>query len=153
MERGRERRALKEAAMQIIMCARTYPAYHPKAGQPTGFRKAILEGRKVHTLRRSAGGRHSGAQVSLREWSGRPYASRQVEFARCGILIEPLTIAGLPWWHSSIVNLAHCDGFDDPRDFAAWFRAQPAGPVHFTGVCIFFDSLQPIHQPGKDTPC
>jgi len=128
--------------MKYIMCAKTYPAYHPKAGQPTGFRESILSGRKVHTLRQSAGNRKTGDTVSLREWEGRPYASKQVEFARCRITVEVLRINGVPAWDPGVVNLAHCDGFDDPQDFANWFRAQPAGLVYFDGACIYFEDVE-----------
>lgn len=129
--------------MKYIMVARVFPHDHPKAGQPTGFRESILSGRKIHTLRQSAGNRKTGNIVSLREWAGRPYASKQVEFARCWIYVDPLTIDGAPAWHPEVVNVAHCDGFDDPQDFANWFRANPAGLIHFDGVCIYFMDVQP----------
>jgi len=141
--------------LKYIMCAKTYPAYHPKAGQPTRFRESTLAGRKVHTLRRSAGNRRTGDLVSLRQWAGRPYASRQEEFAQCRIVVDPLTIDGVGVWEPEIVNIAHCDGFDDPRDFAAWFRADATGGlVYFRGVCIYFEdvTLNVVDQTEMDMP-
>jgi hypothetical protein len=129
--------------MKYIMIAKTFPTHHPKKGLPTGFREAILSGLKIHTLRKSAGNRKTGDVISLREWDGRPYASRQVEFARCGIVVDRVTIKRVPAWDTEIVNIAHCDGFDDPQDFANWFRAQPDGLVSFDGVCIYFEDVQP----------
>ena len=129
--------------MKYIMCAKTYPAYHPKAGQPTGFRESILAGRKIHTLRQSAGNRKTGDTVSLREWEGRPYASRQVEFAQCRIIVDALTITGVPVDDWVVSNIARCDGFNDPLDFALWFTKGKPGLVHFDGVCIYFEDVSP----------
>lgn len=129
--------------MKYIMCSKTFPAYHPKAGQVTGFRESILSGRKIHTLRQSAGNRKTGDQVSLREWDGRPYASKQIEFARCRILVDQLTITGVPADSGEFGNIARCDGFDDPVDFANWFTRGKPGLVHFDGVCIYFQNVHP----------
>jgi hypothetical protein len=84
--------------------SRSYPSYHPKAGQPTHFVKAIMNslypampapksavmlydeprflqvGAKHHTIR--AGHRwKAGDWFSPRVWSGKPYASKQITFA------------------------------------------------------------------------
>lgn len=95
---------------RIITFSRTFPSYHPKAGQPTYFvekiwkslcgvsneytdpfmtdeyKKSIVwgyqlvEGIKHHTIR--AG--HSfnvGDKLSPRVWSGKPYRSKMIQFA------------------------------------------------------------------------
>lgn len=143
--------------MKYIMVAKFFPAYHPKAGRPTGFSESILSGRKIHTLRQSAGNRKTGDLVSLREWAGRPYASPQIEFARCWIIVDPLTIVAFPADNPAdnpeIANIAECDGFDDPVDFVNWFTRARPGFVHFDGVCIYFMDVLSIPKclSGKDS--
>lgn len=96
----------------VITLAKTFPAGHPKVGQPTYFREkvdAALNGHehaavktdkngwmsveysaKIHTIRtnvalwaRRMNEVEAGeACLSIREWSGRPYNSKQVEIAR-----------------------------------------------------------------------
>lgn len=96
----------------VITLANTFPAGHPKVGQPTYFREkvdAALNGHehaavktdkngwmsveysaKIHTIRtnvalwaRRMNEVEAGeACLSIREWAGRPYLSKQVEIAR-----------------------------------------------------------------------
>lgn len=94
--------------MKYIMCSRTFPKEHRKAGQPTHFVEKIeacladiIPGwgmsktftlhewepyynctmPKGHTIR--AGSRFKpGEMASLRVWSGAPYRSKQIEFAQ-----------------------------------------------------------------------
>jgi len=131
--------------MKYIMCAKRFPVSHPKAGQPTGFREAILSGRKIHTLRQSAGNRKTGDTVSLREWEGRPYASKQVEFAHCEIKVVNRFIAGHPS-HTFIADVAHHDGFADPVDFVHWFTGGKDEPMRFDGVCIYFRNVREVRE-------
>lgn len=94
--------------MRVIIFSRTFPAYHPKSGQPTHFVEKVLESLypdivgwdgfyslkekgfdiglnniyqpKYHTIR--AGNRWKvGDKFSPRVWSGRPYQSKQIQFA------------------------------------------------------------------------
>ena len=123
--------------MKYIMVSRVYPAYHPKAGQPTGFRASILAGRKIHTLRNSAGNRNTGDIVSLREWQDKPYRSKQIEFARCEILVVQERLIGSVSDYF-IKNVADLDGFADPKDFQYWFTQGRDEAIDFTGVCIWF---------------
>jgi hypothetical protein len=128
------------------MVSRVYPAYHPKAGQPTGFRESILSGRKIHTLRNSAGNRNNGDVVSLRELEWEPYISKQIEFARCEIGIVPVSINS-SFSDSQIADIAARDGFDDPKDFQHWFTDGRDEPINFQGVCIWFAHVK--QQGGK----
>lgn len=85
----------------VLIVSGAFPAYHTKAGQPTGFEEKILsaleaeegvlpEGVKIHTIRsnyelwsdRIAEVRAGFAVLSIRKWSGKPYRSKQVEIAR-----------------------------------------------------------------------
>ena len=93
---------------KVITFSRTFPAYHPKAGQPTNFVRKIWEGLlpcirneymdnillkedrryfmngklepKYHTIR---GGKRwkVGDKFSPRVWSGNPYNSKQIIIA------------------------------------------------------------------------
>lgn len=91
---------------RVITFSRTFPAYHPKAGQPTHFVEQILnsfdlkmlptisrthpiftptlcpevKGIKWHTIR--SGNRwKEGELFSPRVWSGKPYNSKQIIIA------------------------------------------------------------------------
>jgi hypothetical protein len=97
---------------RVITFSRTFPSYHPKAGQPTYFVEKIwnskrdgigdlpddytafvlnyinnvdgtpniFSGQKFHTIR--AGHRwKAGDWFSPRVWSGKPYNSKQIQFA------------------------------------------------------------------------
>ena len=132
--------------MKYIMIAKQFPAYHPKAGQLTGFRNSILTGRKIHTLRNTAGGKATGDTVSLREWAGRPYASKQVEFARCRLRVERLKITLDDDW-ATLTTLAQHDGFNTVADFVAWFKCD-VYTMQFDGVRIWFEFVAPVA--GKD---
>ena len=135
--------------MKYIMIAKQFPAYHPKAGQPTGFRDSILTGRKIHTLRETAGGKVTGDTVSLREWAGRPYASQQIEFARCRVRVQEIGIT--PQWElNELASIADRDGFDCVRDFAAWFKCE-CWNIQFDGVRIWFQDVKPVA--GKYAQC
>jgi len=94
--------------MKVITFSRFYPAYHPRKGEPTEFIEKIWKGvyedssdvpfphelagvwsaycemdnliPKYHTIR--AGNRWKvGDWFSPRVWSGKPYKSKQIEFA------------------------------------------------------------------------
>jgi len=65
--------------MKVITLSKVFMQNHPRAGQPTGFRNKVESGVKIHTLRANKNGYYKdGDVVSLREWEGRPYASKQV---------------------------------------------------------------------------
>lgn len=65
---------------------------HPKAGQPTYFKERFKSGLKIHTMRSNIDYWvpkiqeviDGDARLSVREWTGKPYASQQM-------LIEDLT--------------------------------------------------------------
>lgn len=96
----------------VITLAKTFPAGHPNAGHPTYFREkveaalnghehasvkadrngwmSVVHSAKIHTIRtdvtlwakRMKDVEAGEACLSIREWSGRPYNSKQVEIAR-----------------------------------------------------------------------
>lgn len=142
----------------VITASKNYLAKHPRKGQPTGFKKKILEQVKIHTFRGNykywqnivrqvnAG----EAVLSLREWSGLPYKSKQqeiVKFTKLGIQKvkfrknkggNKVSIRFDAQKKSSItilnpVSVAKNDGFDQVNDFINWFPAKFDGCVlHFT---------------------
>jgi len=74
----------------VLMVARKFPATHPNKGTPTLFPDKINTGNKRHTVRENYALWVARAEVvnaglgyvSLRYWSGKPYASEQIEFGR-----------------------------------------------------------------------
>ena len=72
----------------VLMISKVFPATHPKKGQPTNFKQKIEEIRKLHTIRgsyklwekRIAEVNAGNAFISLRQWEGKPYKSKQFEF-------------------------------------------------------------------------
>lgn len=76
----------------VITFSINFPKGHPKAGEPTFFVEKIARREKKHTIRVNAewwmkiiGEVQRGeAELSLRYWSAKPYASPQVEFGRLG---------------------------------------------------------------------
>jgi len=69
----------------VITLSKMFPQGHPRAGQPTNFRESFERGLKIHTIRCNydlwakrldevIAGR---AVLSLRQWSGKPYDSKQ----------------------------------------------------------------------------
>lgn len=145
------------------MVSRVFPSYHPKAGQETGFRAKIRAEMKLHTLRGNyelwkkrldevAAGK---AYLSLREWSGKPYNSNQVEFHKLfaidgvGVQKAVMKIGEFTWnnklfrfpdvWiNETDVNpkvIAHNDGLEY-ADFIDWFKpydlSKPLVVIHFS---------------------
>jgi hypothetical protein len=121
------------------------------------FEAPALAGTKIHTMRghRRDGRPRAvvGERISLRVWTGRPYASKQREFAQAtveqvapveiekyrtrlwiGIGGEPLP---LQQWNS----LARHDGFADIRELLDWFEAENGLP--FKGVLVVWKELVP----------
>ena len=91
--------------IHILLLAKTFPAKHPRHGQPTEFRQSIqntldfvrkertptgMEFFRLHTIRGNYERWHriidevnrGDAELSVREWSGVPYRSPQVEIFR-----------------------------------------------------------------------
>lgn len=82
--------------MKVIMIAKRFMKDHPRYGEPTFFETNILNGKKKHTIR--AGNRiKNGEIISLRTWLGKPYRSKQREFAQVLVSrVWPITIDPIP---------------------------------------------------------
>lgn len=142
----------------VLMLAKNFPARHPKAGIPTGFREKFLSGNKLHTIRanfplwmKRIGEIQEGkAVLSIRQWEGRPYLSRQVIIgcltAESGIGIQKLTFMkdrdgcisynffDIDHKFPRLSSLARNDGLS-VEDWKEWFRgydfSQPMAVIQF----------------------
>lgn len=138
----------------IITVSTHFPAWHPRAGEETGFVDKILKGEKIHTLRLNkdywepiAKKVNAGeAVLSLRHWRGKPYRSKQQEFKQLTKLgIEPIKLTytnGHDGWNlSSDINklnlIPENDGLDS-ADFVHWFfdLDAPAPNIQHVEPCI-----------------
>lgn len=153
----------------VITLSQVFPTTHPKAGIPTGFKhslQATLNGwgdlrfAKLHTIRanyplwakRFEQIERGEACLSIRQWSGKPYASKQVEIGRLtkedGIGLQKLSFdskAVCPLCHPTIdgsarmwqpETIAANDGLYFV-DWQCWFDkydlSKPLAIIHFTG--------------------
>lgn len=151
----------------VLTMSKTFPATHPRHGEPTEFLEKFLNGqtgtgesRKLHTIRanyplwekRIRDVKLGKAVLSIRQWSGRPYCSKQVEIAK-------LTAANVVGIQKLFINYYGCDrytvtdekqvmGYDvalvelakndglSLEDWLAWFKgydmSKPLAIIHFT---------------------
>ena len=133
----------------VITLSKTFPQGHPRAGQPTNFRESFERGLKIHTIRCNydlwakrldevIAGR---AVLSLRQWSGKPYGSKQEPPIR--ILTKDHGVGYQKLESSELLS----DSFSIDRDGAAhdglsyadfynWFDNKPTKDpyiiIHFT---------------------
>ena len=160
----------------VLTLSRVFPASHRQTGKPTDFERKLRRAdcrklcpvetfckedctdgwRKIHTIRANYELWHrrfkeieeGKACLSVRQWSGEPYRSRQVELAKLtredGIGIQelvfrngdirfPLLGVGLhPYTYGS---LARNDGLNN-EDWLDWFKSydlsRPLAVIHFT---------------------
>lgn len=147
----------------IIVLATTFPQWHTKRRHETFFKESIHNGmsqkqgrNKIHTIRKSydlwkkrIDEINSGqAVLSIRQWTGQPYRSKQVEIFRlekAGIQ----KIRSMDETHAYIIGengnvlpvplqeMSANDGLDI-SDFMEWFRHSgptpdnPMAIIHFT---------------------
>lgn len=153
----------------VITLSRYFPVKHSKAGEPTQFRDAFYAGQvfnrgseciylrpKLHTIRanyplwekRIKDIQEGKAFLAVRQWSGRPYFSKQIEIARLtaanGVGIQKLCFPNrLTAWIDypekrlsvGFKYLAKNDGLS-LADWCDWFRhydlSKPLAIIHFT---------------------
>lgn len=150
----------------VLTVSRYFPSKHPRKGEDTGFIDKILPAimgapdlRKIHTIRsnydlwekRIKEVQEGKAILSLRYWEGKPYNSKQIEFARLdkysGIGIQKLgfedneldnPVIFAPFEDDFLDNtelMAKNDGLS-LVDLKAWFKgydlSQPMAIIHFT---------------------
>lgn len=150
----------------VITLAKTFPAWHPRKGEPTEFLEKFLNGQtckenaKLHTIRanyplwekRIREVQNGNAVLSVRQWSGRPYASKQVTVATLtaadgigiqklenprGFLSDLCKIDGKAYYHADYRKgeLVKNDGLS-MDDWLCWFMpydyTKPLAIIHFT---------------------
>lgn len=154
----------------VITLSRHFLANHKRAGEETHFKEKFLLGQgltdydtpslaKIHTIRanyplwekRIKEVQEGRAVLSIRQWTGKPYRSKQVEIARLtadnGIGIQKLSFDkdrdGVPSLKYFNINgkyidreiLTNNDGLSK-EDWQEWFRgydlSMPMAIIHFT---------------------
>lgn len=146
----------------IITLSRVFPVTHSRRGEPTGFASKLASGEKKHTIRRNYDLWKVNAEkmergkfyLSIRQWSGKPYNSPQVEIAQRHnpICVQPIElyyhadndtitakIDGREWLDADCYTLAKNDGLS-VQDFKEWFfgkvpkedKVFKGGIIHFT---------------------
>lgn len=153
----------------VITLSRYFPVKHSKAGEQTSFRDAFEAGQvfnrgsectylrpKLHTIRanyllwekRIKEVQEGNAVLSVRQWSGKPYCSKQIEIARLtaedGVGIQKLCFPNrLTAWVDyperklsvDFKHLAKNDGLS-LSDWCDWFRhydlSKSLAIIHFT---------------------
>lgn len=148
----------------VITLSRYFLANHKQAGEETHFKEKFILGQgltdydtpsmaKIHTIRanyhlwekRIKEVQDGHAVLSIRQWTGKPYRSKQVEIATLkagsgvGIQLMELTndlsecIVGDH--RHSYVSVAKNDGLH-PADWLDWFScydlSKPMAIIHFT---------------------
>nr|DAR71661.1 MAG TPA: hypothetical protein [Caudoviricetes sp.]DAU83434.1 MAG TPA: hypothetical protein [Caudoviricetes sp.] len=145
----------------VITLSQNFPAMHKQAGKPTNFKEKFLRGEKIHTIRanyplwekRIKEVQDGRAVLSVRQWTGKPYRSKQVEIttltaedeigvqtARIVAGIYLKIIFGENFEHYFVSEeertlLAKNDGLS-LEDWKEWFRSyditNPLAIIHFT---------------------
>ena len=144
---------MKKIATYVLIISERFPnKMHNKVGQQTNFYQKILRNIKKHTIRgnytlwrkRFKKIDEGEACLSVRQWEGVPYRSKQIELIvfhkTNGIGIEKLEdprnliLASIEGKEIAWGTVAENDGLDF-TDFQEWFKNSPNKPmaiIHFT---------------------
>lgn len=143
----------------IITLSKFFLKQHIRAGEETGFKDSFLKGKKVHTIRanynlweaRIKEVQEGKAVLSIRQWSGLPYRSKQDEVTELskedGVGIQKLTFNedsngeffledfNIDGKYIEYDKLAANDGLLT-EDWYRWFKkydlSKPMAVIHFT---------------------
>lgn len=143
----------------VLTFAKQFMNGHPKQGEPTNFEQKIIDtfshdkpARKIHTIRgnypywkeRIDQVNAREAVLSLRNWTGKPYRSKQREFlslAKAGYQKFKIDANGVNIidgkYYYDDKELANNDGLSE-IDFWKWF--EPKMP--FEGIIIHFTDFR-----------
>lgn len=143
----------------VITVSKQFPKTKGRCGEPTRFREKLATGEKIHTIRRnfdlwrvnSEKMERGGYYLSIRQWMGKPYRTKQEEIRQ---IHEPIGVQriSLHWIAKRAELTAKVDGVEiDPKeiakndglpyeDFIDWFFEKEAKmeDAHFDGVIIHF---------------
>ena len=145
----------------VITLSQYFLATHKRAGDPTDFKEKFLSGEKIHTIRanyplwekRIKEVQEGRAALSIRQWTGKPYRSKQVEIAmlaakngvgvqKARIMPEANFLIAIDENYDKylctadeIEKIAQNDGLSI-EDWQEWFRgydlSKPMAIIHFT---------------------
>ena len=144
--------------MAVLMLSTAFMKGHSKAGKPTEFMHKLLAGTKLHTIRGNFEWWQSKAEkinagemyLSIRQWSGKPYRSQQVEVARISHLevqrfeaaygsTDPQPRVWIDGCEvADVEQVAHNDGLE-LAEWQEWFFKHTN---HFEGVVLQFTSFK-----------
>ena len=147
----------------VITVSKNFLIGHIREGEPTGFKDKILNGKKIHTIRNNVNhwlkvinDVNSGKFIlSVREWSGKPYSSKQNEICQYTKLgYQFINIDDNGKFHipknkkgknkTTLLTIANNDGLSQ-EDFEAWFGLdkirKTKHTIGFTGIIIHFTDL------------
>ncbi len=149
----------------VITLAKNFPGYHKRKGDKTNFEHKYWSKEKIHTIRgnyplwkkRLDKVIKGEAILSIREWSGKPYNSKQrviqntskvgyqkisikahkrthISFPLIDIKIDGQRIG--PEMSITINTIVKNDGFDHHQDFFNWFKKDVKDGIiiHFTDL-------------------
>jgi len=143
----------------VLTLSKKFPGHHPRKGDFTKFKKKYLDGQKIHTIRanydfwkKRIDKINAGeAVLSIRQWSGRPYASRQVTIGKLTkVGYQPVRIKkhdDISTIKMTIIStdnraiafreldsMVKNDGFDKLNDLHDWFKTSVRNGIiiHFT---------------------
>lgn len=136
----------------VLILSKTFPKYHPRAGQATNYYKKALDQKKLHTIRgnyplwkkRIEKVNAGEACISVREWTGKPYNSKQkelFELQKNEVGIQKIEDSGFSYLIDdklTEITEKHLSKNDGLRlvDFLCWFPepfSKPMAIIHFTG--------------------
>lgn len=140
----------------VLTVSKTFPINHIRKGEPTNFHTFLTYGTKKHTIRgnyafwkKRVDEVNAGiAILSVREWSGKPYCSKQIEireYSKLGIQECDVAVNEKTQHIAIIINgkekifvknaIITNDGLSW-EDFRAWFKKPIVNGciIHFTDL-------------------
>ncbi len=146
----------------VLILSKTFPRKHRSAGLSTNFQRSLTAGKKIHTIRSGYEvWKHNIEKVqggtfflSLRQWVGVPYRSKQEEikelkstvgYERITMQYDPETgiikavINGRRY--EDVKQIAKNDGLSW-EDFVDWFFGQGTDRTLFQGVIVHFTNFR-----------
>lgn len=142
----------------VITVSKQFPKTKRRSGEPTQFREKLTKGEKIHTIRRNYDlwrvnaekMERGGYYLSIRQWLGKPYRTKQEEIRQIHHPIGVQRIS-LHWYADREELKAVVDGVEvNPKqiakndglsyeDFVDWFfEGEMEEDAHFDGVVIHF---------------
>lgn len=147
----------------VLTLSKTFLKGHPNAGEPTYFKESFLDGTKKHTIRDNYDYwsriidevRAGKAVLSIRQWSGKPYASKQDPELACldatsGIGYQPIFMTDQGWCLEATIGNDYVyqmqrvwdnDGLER-MDFWNWFFPRNGKTDIFKGIVIHFTKFR-----------